>query len=102
MLFGLTNTPATFQAYINKVLSGLVDTYVVVYLNDILIYSSSKEEHVHHICEVLEQLWQHALYINLKKCKFFANEVDFLGFIVGRDSIWMDPEKVESVASWPP
>ena len=44
---------------------------------------------------------RHALYINLKKCKFFANEVDFLGFIVKRDSIWMDPEKVESVASWP-
>ena len=54
MLFRLINAPAMFQAYINKALSGLVDTYSMVYLDDFLIYSSSKEEHMHHICKVLE------------------------------------------------
>ena len=101
MPFGLTNAPATFQAYINKALGGLVDSICVVYLDDILIYSDSRESHVRHVREVLARLRRFSLYANLDKCKFFTSEVDFLGFIVGKDGVRMDPERVEAIANWP-
>jgi hypothetical protein len=91
MPFGLANTPATFQAYINKALSGLVDTICIVYLDDILIYSKDRADHIRDVGVVLERLRQYALYANLKKCKFFTQEVDFLGFIVGTNGVKMDP-----------
>jgi transposase InsO family protein len=101
MPMGLTNAPATFQAYINRALSGLVDSICVVYLDDILIYSDSRESHLRHVREVLVRLRRFGLYANPKKCSFFASEVDFLGFIVGRDGIRMDPKRVETIANWP-
>src|SRR6202048_2981912 len=101
MPMGLTNAPATFQAYINKALSGLVDSICVVYLDDILIYSDSRENHVRHVREILERLRRFGLYANADKCSFFKSEVDFLGFIVGREGIRMDPNRVETIANWP-
>src|SRR5580692_3178868 len=101
MPFGLTNSPATFQAYINKALSGLVDVICVVYLDDILIYSENLEDHRRHVREVFERLRRFSLYANLKKCSFFQTEVEFLGFIVGREGIRMDPKRVEAVTQWP-
>ena len=101
MPFGLTNASATFQAYINRALSGLVDSICVVYLDDILIYSSSREEHVRHVRVVLERLRRFGLYANAKKYKLFCLEVDFLGFIVGQESIWIDSERVKIIANWP-
>jgi transposase InsO family protein len=101
MPFGLANAPATFQAYINKTLSGLVDTTCIVYLDDILIYSKDRASHVRDVSVVLERLQQFGLYANLKKCKFFTQEVDFLGFIVGTDGVKMDPRRVESITQWP-
>src|SRR6202048_23618 len=101
MPMGLTNAPATFQAYINKALSGLVDSICVVYLDDILIYSNSREDHVRHVREILERLRRFGLYANAEKCSFFKSEVDFLGFIVGREGIRMDPNRVETIANWP-
>ena len=83
MLIGLTNALAIFQAYINKALSGLVDSICIVYLNDILIYSDSQESHLRYVRKVLARLRRFSLYANPKKCSFFASEVDFLGFIVG-------------------
>ena len=101
MPFGLTNSPATFQAYINKALSGLVDAICVVYLDDILIYSENLEDHRQHVREVFERLRRFSLFANLKKCLFFQTEVEFLGFKVGREGIRMDPNRVEAVTQWP-
>ena len=101
MPFGLTNAPATFQAYINRALAGLVDESCVVYLDDILVYSDTREEHVRHVREVLTRLEKFALYANLKKCYFFRQEVEFLGFIVGVAGVTMDPSRVSAVRDWP-
>ena len=101
MPFGLTNAPATFQAYINRALAGLLDESCVVYLDDILIFSDTREEHVRHVNEVLERLEKFALYANLKKCFFFRQEVEFLGFIVGVAGVTMDPSRVDAVRDWP-
>ena len=100
MLFGLTNTPATFQAYINKILSSLLDEFYVIYLNDILIFSNSKEKHLLHVREVLERLRHYSLYANPKKYQFLATEVEFLGFIVSTEGVSIDRSRVEAIQSW--
>ncbi len=83
MPFGLTNAPATFQGYINKILAEKLNIFVIVYLDNILIYTESEgEEHVQAIRWVLDQLRKHSLYANLKKCRFHQDEVRFLGYIV--------------------
>ncbi|KAF7116923.1 hypothetical protein CNMCM5793_005553 [Aspergillus hiratsukae] len=101
MPFGLTNAPATFQAYINEAMKGILDDFCIVYLDDILIYSQTEEEHVRHVSEVLERLQRHNLYAKLSKCSFHQTEVKFLGFIVGRDGVRMDPDRVKTVQEWP-
>jgi transposase InsO family protein len=101
MPFGLTNAPATFQAYINKALAGYLDEFCVVYLDDILIYSKTTEEHARHLRLVMERLRKYALYANRKKCEFYTQSVQFLGFIVSNTGVSMDPERVESIAEWP-
>jgi hypothetical protein len=98
---GLTNALATFQAYINRAFSGLVDSICVVYLNDILIYLDSRESHLRYMCKVLIRLHRFGLYANAKKCSFFTLEVDFFSFIVGKDGIRIDPTRVETIANWP-
>jgi hypothetical protein len=99
MLFGLTNAPMTFQAYINKALNGLVNSICIMYLDDILIYSDSKENHKYHIHKVFTRLWHFGLYTNIKKREFFVSEVDFLGFIISKDSICIDFTRVESITN---
>ena len=101
MPFGLANAPATFQAYINRALAGLVDVFCVVYLDDILIYSNSEEEHWDHVRKVLTRLRQHQLFVNLDKCDFNTEQLEFLGFIVSTKGISMDPERVASIKDWP-
>lgn len=101
MPFGLTNAPATFQAYINKALAGYLDDFCVVYLDDILIYSRSTEEHAEHLRLVLERLRRYALYANPKKCRFYTKEVEFLGFVVSDKGVSMDPERVSTIRDWP-
>jgi hypothetical protein len=96
--FGLSNTPATFQAYINKALSNLLDTYCVVYLDNILIYSNSEEEHQHHVGMVMERLWQFQLYINLNKCAFSMDMVNFLGFIITPDGVKIEDNHMKTIA----
>lgn len=91
MPFGLSNAPATFQAYINQALIGLVDVICVVYLDDILIFSEDPSRHRAAVEEVLERLRTHKLYANLRKCAFGISEVEFLGFIVGPKGLKMDP-----------
>jgi hypothetical protein len=99
MLFGLTNAPATFQAYINRALIGLIDVYYVVYLDNILVYSLDRETHAESLRQVLERLRKYALFANRKKCSFFTTQVEFLGFIVSTDGVSMDPKRVEAIAS---
>ena len=101
MPFELANAPATFQAYINKALRGLVDVICVVYLDDILIFSENPAEHRLHVQRVLERLKDYGLYINLKKCEFDTDEVDFLGFIVSTKGVRMDPKRIQMIKEWP-
>ena len=101
MPFGLTNTLATFQAYINKALSGLVDYFVVIYLNNILIYSKPGEDYYAYVRIIIERLRKHKLYTKLSKCFFNVEEVEFLGFIVGSIGVKPDPDRILIIKKWP-
>jgi Reverse transcriptase (RNA-dependent DNA polymerase) len=101
MPFGLANTPAIFQAYINTALAGLLDRFVVVYLDDILIYSKNIEEHHDHVRQVLTRLRKNNLFCKLSKCEFDVPKVEFLGFIVGIEGVRADPERIRSIVEWP-
>ena len=98
--FGLTNAPATFQAYINKALCGLIDDFCIVYLDDILIFSKTKEEHDQHLQQICERLRDAELYAKLSKCQFYQKEIEFLGFIIGTQGIRMDPKRIETIREW--
>ncbi|KAI2650240.1 Transposon Tf2-6 polyprotein [Labeo rohita] len=101
MPFGLVNAPAVFQAFINDVLRDTLNKFVFVYLDDILIFSSSYQEHVQHVRQVLQRLLQNRLFIKLEKSEFHVPRVSFLGFIVSKGSLQMDPSKVRAVLDWP-
>ena len=101
MPFGLVNAPATFQAYINKALGGLLDDFCVVYLDDILIYSQNDGDHTEHVRRVLERLRQYKLFVNLKKCAFSTTEVEFLGFIVNTSGVAVEPSRIATIVEWP-
>jgi RNase H-like domain found in reverse transcriptase/Reverse transcriptase (RNA-dependent DNA polymerase)/Integrase zinc binding domain/Chromo (CHRromatin Organisation MOdifier) domain/Zinc knuckle len=101
MPFGLANAPATFQAYMNQALSGLIDVICVVYLDDILIFSKSEEEHVKHVKTVLERLRKHKLYAKRTKCEFAVRRLKFLGHIISDKGVEMDPSRVEAIRDWP-
>jgi hypothetical protein len=99
--FGLTNAPAAFQHLMNDIFCDLLDVYAIIYLDNILIFSSNPEDHVMHTKEVLRRLKQHGLYCNAAKCTFDVPEVDYLGLIVSGESTRVDPEKIEATRSWP-
>jgi hypothetical protein len=101
MPFGLCNAPATFQSLMNDILRPYLDQFVVVYLDDILIFSKTLEEHVKHIDLVLTALKRSKLYAGIKKCAFGLKETEFLGHIIGSNRIKMDPKKVAAVQDWP-
>lgn len=101
MPFGLANALATFQAYINCALAGLVDMTCVVYLDDILIYSSDPAEHWQHVKQMLERLRKFQLYTSLKKCQFYTTQVKFLGFVISTKRVAMNAEKVAIIKDWP-
>jgi hypothetical protein len=98
MLFGLYNAPATFQAYINKTMQGILNEYCVVYLNNILIYSQMEEEHERHVNKVLLWLSRANLYAKLSKYSFYQKEVHFLGFIIRQDGIYIDLERIQIIS----
>uniref|UniRef100_A0A670IHI8 Gypsy retrotransposon integrase-like protein 1 n=1 Tax=Podarcis muralis TaxID=64176 RepID=A0A670IHI8_PODMU len=100
MPFGLCNAPAVFQRYINHVFQDLLDKYVVVYLDDILIYSRDPAHHEGHVRTVLQRLREHRLYAKLSKCEFHQRTVDFLGHRLSPDGVQMDPGKVTAVREW--
>ncbi|KAK7926171.1 hypothetical protein WMY93_008481 [Mugilogobius chulae] len=101
MPFGLTNAPAVFQALVNDVLRDMLNKFVFVYLDDILIFSPDIKTHVQQVRQVLQRLLQHQLFVKAEKCEFHSPSVSFLGFIIGHNFIQMDPEKVSAVTEWP-
>ncbi len=101
MPFGLSNSPAVFQALVNDVLRDMVDQFIYVYLDDILIFSSSLQEHVQHVRRVLQRLLENGIFVKAEKCAFHAQSVPFLGFIVSPEGVLMDPDRVKAVVNWP-
>ena len=100
MPFGLTNAPAAFMDLMNRVLRPCVDQFVVVFIDDILVYSKDTQEHEQHLRIVLETLREKKLYAKLSKCDFWLKEVSFLGHIVSAEGIRVDPAKIEAVVNW--
>jgi hypothetical protein len=100
MPFGLTNAPAYFMNLMNKVFMEELDRFVIVFIDDILVYSRSVEEHGQHLKAVLEKLRVHQLYAKFSKCEFWLQEVSFLGHILTTEGVVVDPEKVTAVANW--
>ena len=93
----MTNTPSTFMQLMNEVLNNFLGKFVIVYLDDILIFSKTLDEHLLHIHSVLERLREEKLLINLKKCSFAKKELVYLGFVVSPEGLKMDPKKVKSI-----
>ncbi|GJP40450.1 hypothetical protein CLOM_g132 [Closterium sp. NIES-68] len=100
MPFGLTNAPATFQAEMNHILRPLLDECVVVYLDDILIYSHDMKQHVEHLRRVFEILRRERFYVKLSKSEFALEKVQFLGHMVSAQGVHVDPKKIEAVRTW--
>jgi hypothetical protein len=94
MSFGLTNAPAYFMYLMNKVFMEYLDKFIVVFIDDILVYSRSEEEHEEHLCLALQKLRENRLYTKLSKCEFWMKQVDFLGHAISKGGISMDPSKV--------
>jgi hypothetical protein len=102
MSFGLTNAPAYFMYLMNSVFMNELDKFVVVFINDILIYSKSEAEHAKHLRIVLQRLRDHKLYAKFSKCEFWLDSVKFLGHTISKDGISVDPSKVQEVMDWKP
>jgi hypothetical protein len=100
MSFGLTNAPAYFMYLMNKVFMEYLDKFMVVFIDDILIFSRNEEEHDEHLRLVLQKLRNNQVYANLNKCEFWLKEVSFLGHIISEGGISIDPSKVKDVLSW--
>jgi len=101
MPFGLTNAPVVFQKIINNILREKLDIFVVVYLDDILIFSDTEEEHREHVHWVLAALQKAKLLVEPEKCKFHTHEVDFLGHTIRPNEICMQKSKISAVREWP-
>ena len=99
--FGLTNAPSSFMRLMNNVLSEYLDKFVVVFLDDVLIYSKSEADHVQHVEMVLNKLRAANLHVKMSKCKFAQSSTTFLGYVVSAEGLKVDPRKIAAVADWP-
>src|SRR3954471_14134528 len=102
MSFGLTNAPATFSRLMNSIFMEYLDKFVVVYLDDILIYSKNEEEHAEHVRMVLMKLRELHLYAKFSKCEFWLPAVTYLGYVISSKGIAVNPERVQAVLEWTP
>ena len=101
MFFGFTNAPAAFMDLMNRVFRPFLDRFVIVFIDDILVYLKSEDEHAKHLRFVLQTLRDHRLYAKFLKYAFWLEQVAFLGHVVSKDGIQVDPKKIEVVADWP-
>src|SRR5437868_1229306 len=99
--FGLTNAPATFMTLMNNIFQPYLDKFVIVYLDDILIYSKTKEEHLKHVHIILETLRKHQLYAKLAKCEFIKQRVEYTGHFISEQGITVDSRKIDTIRNWP-
>lgn len=97
MPFGLTNAPATFQATMNDIFRPYLLKFVLVFFDDILVYSSSWQVHLSHLATILDILTRYQFHVNLKKCTFGQRRVDYLGHVISEDGVAIDPEKTAAV-----
>ena len=102
MPFGLTNAPAAFMDLMNRVFQPYLDRFVIVFIDDILVYSGSSEEHSEHLRIVLQTLRERQLYAKLSKCQFWLDRVAFLGHVISAEGVSVDPQKIEAVVNWKP
>ncbi|KAI2654625.1 Transposon Tf2-9 polyprotein [Labeo rohita] len=101
MPYGLANSPAVFQCFINEIFKDLLNKYVIAYIDDILVYSKSAEEHVHHVRTVLTRLLKNQLYVKAEKCEFHVPQTSLLGYHISHQGVKMDTAKVQAVTEWP-
>ena len=99
--FGLTNAPGTFMFLMNSVFNRYLDRFVLVFLDDILVYSKNEEEHEEHLRLTLQLLREHQLYVKLSKCDFYRDRIQYLGHIISEEGICMDLDKIEAIMNWP-
>ena len=100
MSFGLTNTPVVFMSLMNGIFKPYLDLFVIVFIDDILVYSKSKKEHEEHLRILLEMLREKKIYDKFSKCEFWLDAVSFLGHVVFKDGVMVDPSKIETVKNW--
>ena len=102
MSFRLTNAPAAFMDLMNRVFSPHLDKFVIIFIDDILVYSGSPEEHAEHLRTVLQILRERQLYTKISKCQFWLDKVAFLGYVISTEGISVDPQKIEAIVNWKP
>jgi hypothetical protein len=100
MLFSLTNAPTSFQELINNTLREYLDDFALAYLDNLLIFSKTYNEHVQHVRKVLKKLQQKDLPVKLSKCEFYKHSISFLGYVVLEDGLTPDPKKVTAIEEW--
>ena len=100
MPFGLTNAPVAFMDLMNRMLHPYLDQFVIVFMDDILVCLKNAKEHDFHLRIVLQTLRERQLYAKFLKCEFWLNEVVFLGHVVSRNDIFVNPKKVEAIVNW--
>ena len=101
MPFGLTNAPATFQATMNNLFQPFLRKFVLVFFDDILIYSKTWKDHLIHLEQVLSMLEENQFYAKMSKCMFGKEEVSYLGHVISKEGVKVDPKKIKSITDWP-